>query len=151
MTPGPLVIDTSVAVKWFLNEPHTAEALAIQRAVQHGTFHGLAPDLIYAEFANTIWKHVRQGRVDVHDGESIIAACLRLPIEAVPSHALLLPAFRIACAAGVSMCDALFLSLSEEVKGDMVTADAQLYESGQDRFPRLRLLGGRNSFRNESD
>jgi predicted nucleic acid-binding protein len=47
--------------------------------------------------------------------------------------------------------DALFLSLSEEVEGDMVTADAQLYESRQDRFPRLRLLGGRNSFRNESD
>lgn len=104
-----------------------------------------------AEFANTIWKHVRQGRVDAREGEALVTACLRLPLEVVPSHALLVPAFRIACTVGISVYDAIFLALGEEVEGDMVTADAQLHEAGEGRFPRLRLLGGRSSFQNESD
>ena len=51
-----LVIDSSVAVKWFVVEPYSTEARRILDAYQNGTLSFLAPDLINAEFGNIIWK-----------------------------------------------------------------------------------------------
>ena len=58
-----LVVDGSVAVKWFVVEPYSNEARRILDAYQNGTFSFLAPDLINAEIGNIIWKkHNLQGR-----------------------------------------------------------------------------------------
>ncbi|MDR7481719.1 MAG: type II toxin-antitoxin system VapC family toxin [Armatimonadota bacterium] len=140
MTPQPLVVDTSVVVKWFLDEPHASQALDVRRAIQQGAYRPVVPDLVYAEFANTIWKHVRRYGLDPSDGEVMIASFLALPMDVVPSHAILLPAFRIACATGRPVYDALFLALSQEAGADMVTADEQLYEAVRAHFPRLQRL-----------
>ena len=51
-----LVIDSSVAVKWFVVELYSTEARRILDAYQNGTLSFLAPDLINAEFGNIIWK-----------------------------------------------------------------------------------------------
>jgi predicted nucleic acid-binding protein len=46
------VIDASVAVKWVLAEPDSVQALALRQ-------HDLAaPELLVAECANVLWKHV---------------------------------------------------------------------------------------------
>lgn len=140
MTPRPLVVDTSVAVKWFLDEPHASRALDVWRAIQHGAYRPVVPDLVYPEFANTIWKHVRRHRLDPSDGEVIIATFLALPVDVVPSHAILVSAFRIACNLGLPVYDALFLALSQEAGAEMVTADEQLYQAVRAHFPRLRWL-----------
>ncbi len=52
-----LVIDASVAIKWVIDEPGTAHALALRR-------HRLsAPDLLVAECAIILWKKVRRGEL----------------------------------------------------------------------------------------
>ena len=51
------VIDASVAVKWFLPEIHTDAAE--KWMARDAAF--LAPDLIYAEFGNVLWKRARSG------------------------------------------------------------------------------------------
>ncbi len=57
-----LVVDSSVAVKWFVVEPYSTEARLILDAYQNGVLSLLAPDLINAEFGNIIWKkHIFQG------------------------------------------------------------------------------------------
>jgi predicted nucleic acid-binding protein len=49
------VVDASVAVKWFADEPLFDKARELQQ-------HSLAaPDLIFAEAANVIWKLWRKG------------------------------------------------------------------------------------------
>ena len=63
-----LVIDTSVAVKWFFDEPHTPEALRVLAACRAGSRRPLAPDLIYPEFGNAVWKRVIQRQLDAEDG-----------------------------------------------------------------------------------
>src|SRR5437016_11027714 len=101
---------------------------------------GLVPDLVYPEFANTIWKHVKRLALDPSDGEAMIAAFLALPFDVVSSQAILVPAFRIAHSLGKPVYDALFLALSQEADADMVTADELLYEAARGHFPRLRRL-----------
>lgn len=140
MTSRPLVVDTSVAVKWFLDEPYASRALDVRRALEQGTYRLVIPDLALAEFANTIWKQVRRHGLEASHGELWVAAFLALPMDVVPSHAVLVPAFRIACTVGRAVYDALFLALSEEAGADMVTADEQLYQAAHAQFPRLRWL-----------
>ena len=54
-----LVIDASVACKWFFNEPLSAEARRL--AASDATF--VAPDMILVECANAAWRRVRDGTV----------------------------------------------------------------------------------------
>ncbi len=57
-----LVVDSSVAVKWFVPEPYSAEARRILDGYKNGTLSFLAPDLINPEVGNIIWKkHIFQG------------------------------------------------------------------------------------------
>jgi predicted nucleic acid-binding protein len=60
-----LVVDASVALKWFLTEePQDAQALAI---VQDGTTL-IAPDFLIAEVCNAAWRSARLGRISqLHD------------------------------------------------------------------------------------
>ncbi len=58
--PGELVVDASVALKWFLtDEPLAAEALAILR--DGSTL--MAPDILVAEVCNAAWRSARLGRI----------------------------------------------------------------------------------------
>jgi predicted nucleic acid-binding protein len=49
-----VVVDSSVAIKWFVVEPHSIEAHYMLEAYQTGTLTLLAPDLLYAEVGNTV-------------------------------------------------------------------------------------------------
>lgn len=46
----PLVVDTSVAVKWYVSEEFRDEALAIFDAMATGAIRGMAPSTIQPEF-----------------------------------------------------------------------------------------------------
>ena len=57
-----LVVDASVALKWFLSEPeepHGGDALAILR---DGALP-VAPDFLIAEVCNAAWRSARLGRI----------------------------------------------------------------------------------------
>ncbi len=57
-----LVIDSSVAIKWFVPEAYSAEADRILLDHDKGALSFLAPEVIYAEFGNIVWKkHIFQG------------------------------------------------------------------------------------------
>ena len=51
------VVDASVVVKWFVPEVHSDAARRLL-TLSHEYF---APDLLFAETANTIWKKIRRG------------------------------------------------------------------------------------------
>ena len=52
-----LVVDASVAIKWFIDEPDSGEAVAV---LQHSIS---APDLLAPECANILWKKVGRGEL----------------------------------------------------------------------------------------
>lgn len=67
MSGERLVIDASVAMKWVVPEPDTAEAIVVQRR-----FTLVAPDLLMAECANMLWNKVARG--EISGEEASIAA-----------------------------------------------------------------------------
>ena len=64
-----LVVDASVAVKWFVEEDGRNQALQILDLGERE-----APDLVVAEVANVIWKKALRGEVTDAQALSICAA-----------------------------------------------------------------------------
>lgn len=117
-----VVVDASVALKWFVPEEHAAEALRFL----DGTFHLLAPELLFPELGNILWKKMRRGELNAAEARAVLAALAHVPLEVVPASALVEAALEIAIAYDRTVYDALHLALAVARKCAFVTADARL-------------------------
>jgi predicted nucleic acid-binding protein len=132
-----LVVDSSVAVKWFVVEPYSTEARRILDAYQNGLFSFLAPDLINVEFGNIIWKkHLFQG-LAASDAEDMLDRFQQLQFTFTATTELLEDAYKIAVAHRRTVYDALYLALGVRENCRVVTADEKLVNAVGSNFPNL--------------
>ncbi|HEV7797248.1 MAG TPA: type II toxin-antitoxin system VapC family toxin [Pyrinomonadaceae bacterium] len=132
-----LVVDSSVAVKWFIVEPYSTEARTILDQYQNGSISFLAPDLINAEFGNIIWKkHVFQG-LAASDAQSIVDDFRALPFTFVPTARLLDDAYKFAVKNHRTVYDSLYLALSLREGCQFVTADEKFVNAIGSSFPNI--------------
>jgi predicted nucleic acid-binding protein len=130
------VVDASVAVKWVVDEPGTAQALLL--LADHKT---IAPDLILAECANIFWKKVR--RRELSPAEARFAA---LMIEASDLQLReMLPfwisAVELAAQLDHPAYDCMYLALALREGLQFVTADESLIRKlQQNADPKMRSL-----------
>src|SRR6266480_56613 len=125
----PVIVDSSVAVKWFVNEVLSTEAHRVLSEYQAGSISLLAPDLINAELGNIVWKKQRFQGLLAADGEAIVRAFRALPFTFVSTAELLEDAYRLAVSHGRSVYDALYLALTIRENCRFVTADEKLVNS----------------------
>lgn len=124
-----LVLDTSVAVKFYLPEEGREEALALLAAVGEGEAKLLAPSTVQPELFNALWQQHRRGKlsreeVGEHWGDfSVTSIDLYAPEDLMPRAA------QMALETGVIIYDALFLALAEDAETVMVTADDRLLKA----------------------
>jgi predicted nucleic acid-binding protein len=137
------VIDASVAAKWFLpaaGETLTDEALQFLRRYTNGEIRLIVPDLFWAEFANILWKAVRQGRWTRGAADAAVAAMKDRNLPTVPSFGMLEAAFTIAIAFDRSVYDSLYVALAITSKAELVTADERLAHALAAHLP-VKWLG----------
>src|ERR1041385_4514812 len=118
-----VVVDASVAVKWFVPEIHSAAAARLLDA----ELALCAPDLIGPEFGNMLWKKVRRGEISRKEADEIMIAFTTLPFEIRPSAVLLTSAFELAIELNRTVYDSLYLALAMAEDCVLVTADAKLH------------------------
>jgi len=127
----PYVIDTSVAVKWYIPEAHSVEA----RGYMGKGLDRHAPDYLPAESASVVLKRVRMRdvklRLTLDEGRMVLAALNAAPIQFHESRPLIDPAFALAKEIGASLYDGLFLALALRLGGELVTADEKLFRKIQ--------------------
>jgi predicted nucleic acid-binding protein len=130
-----LVVDASVAIKWVVEEPGTAEALALRR---HRLY---APDLLVAECANILWKKVR--RRELVEAEAMLAARLleRCDVELMPMRRMLEQATRLAVLLDHPAYDCLYLALAQSGGHAFVTADERLCARVAGRDLAIEVVG----------
>ncbi|MGU3540559.1 PIN domain-containing protein [Methylobacterium sp. A54F] len=118
------VIDTSVAVKWFLSEVEheTAVALLATRA----TFH--APDLLFTEFATAMQKKIRLGEADRSQADLSCASLPSIFSSITPTLLLFERALDLAIAIAHPVQDCIFLACAERDGLRVITADLKLIE-----------------------
>jgi predicted nucleic acid-binding protein len=116
-----LVVDASIAVKWFVEEDGREQALRVLDLDERE-----APDLIVAEVANVIWKKALRGEVTASQAYSICAAVPRYFEALHPSEALVGHAIRIGLALRHPIYDCLYLACAARSEARLVTADRRL-------------------------
>jgi len=138
-----LVIDASVAAKWFLppaSEPLKDEALALLRGYAEGRLGFAVPDLFWAECGNIFWKAVRQGRWTRAAADEAILSLKGRNLTTTRSAELLEDAFNIASTFERTVYDALYVALALHLKAELVTADARLADALAAHLP-VKWLG----------
>jgi len=117
-----VVIDASIAAKWFFPEVHSDRA---QRLLS-GRTTLLAPDLILAEFANVAWKRFRRREITADQAGAIVGDFLRFPVRIFPSARIIPAALDVALGTGRTLYDGLYVALALDRACRLVTADERL-------------------------
>ena len=117
------VIDASIAVKWLVKEEFSTQAMQLL----FGETRLIAPDLIFAEAANALWKMQRRREIEVEQMERAINT-LRFSPVLIPTsmQELSVSAIRIAAELDHAVYDCYYLALAIRSKCTVVTADKRL-------------------------
>jgi predicted nucleic acid-binding protein len=120
-----LVIDASVAVKWFLPEAHALDA----SSVLDRRFTRVAPDFLWLEFGNALAARCRENQLTGTDASRILEALARYPVAYVASRPLVADGLKIAVRLGRGLYDCVYLALAMNRNARMVTADRKFYDA----------------------
>jgi predicted nucleic acid-binding protein len=137
VTPeSTLVVDTNVAVKWFVPEPMSDRAAILL----HSGVRMIAPSVIEVEFGNVMRKKLRQQEVTAGEAGRALESLASL-VDLRSADGLLAEAWAITVRYNPSFSDALFFALAIWEGCRLVTADEKLINGlgarFRDRFLRL--------------
>lgn len=121
-----LVLDTSVALKFYLPEEGHEEAVELLEAAEAGAAELLAPGTLLPEGFNAIAQQRRRGLLDEEDATGAWEKLLAAPVYTYAVEDLIERAAEVANETGAIIYDALFLALAEDSDTVMVTADGKL-------------------------
>lgn len=120
-----VVVDASVAVKWFLPEP-LADAAEI---LLGGAYELLAPELLVLEVENALWKRLRRHELAGASARRIVRDLERAPIEMFSIRRWASLALDLAVRYEITVYDGLYLAVATGHDCRLVTADRRLFEA----------------------
>lgn len=118
-----LIVDASVAIKWFVEE----DATVLASALLEGAEPLQAPDLLVVEVTNIAWKKALRGDIDIVHAQ-LIAAQTQAPFDRLyPTVELHERALELAFELNHPVYDCIYLACAEQFDdGCVVTADRRL-------------------------
>ena len=118
------VIDSSIAIKWFVEEHDSDEAVELLKRLNEKQVNVIVPDLILYEIANSLRWNSKFNQDDVEEALRDIAG-FGFQILAQTSE-LINSAIVIAYATKCTVYDAVFIALAKMYGCALVTADQKL-------------------------
>ena len=98
------VVDASLVIKWFVPEIHS-EAARRWLGASHGY---VAPDLLFSEAGNVVWKKVPRKELDENEGRQLVVDLAQVAVETVATRSLLQDALAVGLTAGITVYDAMY-------------------------------------------
>ena len=116
-----LVVDASVAIKWFVQEPLRPQARKL--LVDRHEF--VEPDLLVSEVANIAWKKTGRGEIQPDQARSIVRNIALPPFVStfVESSTLRDRALALALQCNHPVYDCFYASCAEALAAPLVSAD----------------------------
>ncbi|MGA8807264.1 MAG: type II toxin-antitoxin system VapC family toxin [Thermoanaerobaculia bacterium] len=132
------VVDASVIIKWYVPEGDYEAA----RAMRDAETALAAPDLLFSETANILWKLVLRGEMTALRAIEIIEEIAAAPFITIPNQSLAQDALDLAIATGLTAYDASYVALAIRIDKILITADEKLVRklTGTRSANQVRLL-----------
>ncbi len=122
----PVVVDTSVAIKWVVTEEYTDNAQALLDDYQRRNDPIYVPSLFLYEAANVLYGFVRKNILSMDGCKQAIGDLTKLVHPLVPDTRMMIRALVIADALQIeNTYDAQFLALAERTRSTIWTADGR--------------------------
>jgi predicted nucleic acid-binding protein len=118
-----LIVDASVVVKWFVEEPLRSEA----RHILEYRKDIISPDFVQIEVANVVWKKLRRGEIGPYHAREIVALLSEAVPEFVSTSRILKSANEFAIELDHPIYDCLYLACLAEPHDLLVTGDKRLF------------------------
>jgi predicted nucleic acid-binding protein len=139
-----IVIDASVAAKWYFLEPFTPEALALLDE-QEG--HIFCPDIFIVEMVGALVRRANMAKPMRQKSSESIARFTslfddKLLIRRLMDVPDIAHASTIALQIGHPLKDCIYLVLAMALACDLVTCDAKFATKAKDVWSGVRVLGG---------
>jgi predicted nucleic acid-binding protein len=115
-----LVVDASIALKWFVAEDDSDAALAAR--IGHTM---IAPDLLPIECRNAFLNKIRRRELSVAAAQRLERDLDAIEIEILPTAAFLSRAFAIAIELGEPIYDCIYVAMAVATERVFLTADKE--------------------------
>jgi predicted nucleic acid-binding protein len=123
----PIVVDASIAVLWFANEPDRWGATRLLETASSL----LSPEFMVVEMTNALWKKLRRKQIELADVEQAVTNLVALEIEWTPSVQLIKLAARLAAELAHPVYDCLYLALAASRGASLASADERLRHAAE--------------------
>ncbi len=125
--PSRCVVDASVGVKLFVDEPFSDQAHALfNRLASDPSTELHVPDLFFIECANILWKYTRRFGRPLEESLADLADLNRLTLHGTSTADLMEDALALAVRTGLTAYDACYAILARRLELPLVTADKAL-------------------------
>lgn len=91
----------------------------------------IAPELVWVEVTNALWKTVRWAGLSPEEGRERVSRMRTFPIDTVPTLSLLDDAWEQSVRLGATVYDCLYLALAMRERTQVATLDKRLAECAE--------------------
>lgn len=141
--PVEYVVDASVGIKLFVDEPGSAAAVTLFAQLAADPPARLyVPDLFYVECANILWKYVGRYAYPQADAARAVQNLHALQLAVIATRHLMEDAWPIAVDHNVTAYDACYVALARALNVPLVTADDRLAQAMRGTAYRVERLAG---------
>ena len=124
-----LVIDASVVIIFYIPEILSDKSEELLARVADGEVVLYAPDLLYPETGNILWKKQCRHELTPAEVDEIVDAITSLPIRVESSMPVMPLAVSIAMHSGITVYDAMYVAVARIYETRMITADKKLMDA----------------------
>jgi predicted nucleic acid-binding protein len=117
-----VVIDASIAIKWFVPENLREQALDVLKAEDHLA----APDLLIPDLASLALEKARRNEISSLQARTIMSGIESSGLELIPASIVCDRAIEIADTLDRSAYDCFYIATAERLDTTLITADARL-------------------------
>jgi predicted nucleic acid-binding protein len=124
------VVDASVGIKLFINEPLSDEAHALfAKMTEDPAVEFFVPDLFYIECANILLKYMRRFGRSLEDSLADLVDLNLLVIKSTPTAHLMEDALILASEKNLTAYDACYAVLAQRLEMSLITADEAMVKA----------------------
>lgn len=136
-----LVVDASVAVKWLIPEEYSQLALKLLKELAEGVTELHAPLMLKYEVHNALRTYVSRKIITTENAYRLSRIFSQIELSYhEPSWKALQASLKQALEYGITVYDAIYITLAQEVNATLITADKQLYQKIADTNIKITYL-----------